>query len=173
MSGPRGHGRPPRLRHALAAAALLAPLAVTPAAAQAQTQTAENNRRIVSRAFAAWAEGRNVFGELLAEDVEWTIHGSDPVAGTYLGRADFVERASLPLVSRLTGPVEPEVHRIWAEDDTVVVRFDGSATTTSGEPYRNQFVWIFTLSGGKVQRAEAFLDLAAYRTVVDDNAPRD
>jgi hypothetical protein len=31
--------------------------------------------------------------------------------------------------------------------DTVIVRFDGRATTTSGAPYRNQFVWIVRLPG--------------------------
>ena len=133
----------------------------------------ELNGAIVRRAFEVWAEGENVFGELLAEGVVWTIFGSDPVAGTYHGRNDFVQRASVALVSRLRTPVVPTVHAIWAENDTVVVRFDGSATTTSGAPYRNQFVWIFWMEGGEVTRAEAFLDLAAYREVVENNDPLD
>ncbi|RAH96105.1 ketosteroid isomerase [Acuticoccus sediminis] len=155
----------------VAVAALLASLLTAPLSAQAQT--AEDNRRIVREAYEAWARGENVFARVLSEDVVWTIHGSDPVAGTYVGREDFVERASVPLVSRLVAPIRPEVHRIWAEDDTVVVRFSGSTTTTSGAPYHNEFVWIFTLEDGKVTRAEAFLDLAAYRTVVENNEPLD
>ncbi len=165
------HARMPRrMKPRLMAAAILAPLLMAPAAAE--EPTAQINREIVRQAFAAWANGRNVFAKLLADDVVWTIHGSDPVAGTYTGRDDFVARASVPLVSRLAEPLVPEVHRIWAEGDTVVVRFDGSATTTSGTPYRNRFVWIFTLEDGKVVRAEAFLDLEAYRSVVEGNAPR-
>ncbi|WP_226583933.1 nuclear transport factor 2 family protein [Acuticoccus sediminis] len=155
----------------VAVAALLASLLTAPLSAQAQT--AEDNRRIVREAYDAWARGENVFARLLSEDVVWTIHGSDPVAGTYVGREDFVERASVPLVSRLVAPIRPEVHRIWAEDDSVVVRFSASTTTTSGAPYHNEFVWIFTLEDGKVTRAEAFLDLAAYRTVVENNEPLD
>ena len=160
----------------VAVAALLALLLAAPLSAEAQTaeaQTTEDNRRLVREAYEGWARGENVFARLLSDDVVWTIHGSDPVAGTYVRREDFVERASVPLVSRLAAPIRPEVHRIWAEDDTVVVRFSGSSTTTSGAPYHNEFVWILTLEDGKVIRAEAFLDLAAYRTVVENNEPRD
>lgn len=141
-----------------------------PVEATDRTET-ERNREIVQRAFEAWANGESVFDELLADDVVWTIHGSDPVAGTYNSKEDFVERASMPLVSRLETPVVPVVHAIWAEDDAVIVRFDGSATTTSGAPYRNEFVWIFWMEEDVVTRAEAFLDLAAYREVVNNNEP--
>lgn len=64
------------------------------------------------------------------------------------------------------------MHHIWAVGDRVIIRFDASATTTSGAPYRNQFVWIFRMEGGSVVEAEAFLDLVAYQQVVDNNEPR-
>ncbi|MDE3831293.1 nuclear transport factor 2 family protein (plasmid) [Sinorhizobium meliloti] len=130
------------------------------------------NRTTVRAAFEKWRAGGNIFAELLAPDVVWTIHGSAPVAGTYRGVEDFVERASAPLISRLATPLVPRVHHIWADGDTVIVRFDGSATTTSGAPYRNKFVWIFLMKNGAVVEAEAFLDLATYHAVVDNNEPR-
>jgi ketosteroid isomerase-like protein len=64
------------------------------------------------------------------------------------------------------------VHRIWADGDTVVIRFDGSATATSGAPYGNKFVWIFRMKNGAVVEAEAFLDLAAYYAAIENNEPR-
>lgn len=130
------------------------------------------NRTTVRAAFEKWRAGGNIFAELLAPDVVWTIHGSAPVADTYRGVEDFVERASAPLISRLATPLVPRVHHIWADGDTVIIRFDGSATTTSGAPYRNKFVWIFLMKNGAVIEAEAFLDLAAYYAVVDNNEPR-
>lgn len=139
----------------------------------ASTQAEEtHNAAIVRAAFEAWRKGGNVFAELLSDDIVWTIAGSGPVAGTYRGRKDFIDRASAPLVTRLRTPVVPEVRDIWAAGNVVIVRFDGAATTTSGAPYRNQFVWIFRMRDGKVVEAEAFLDLVAYQTVVDNNAPR-
>lgn len=94
------------------------------------------------------------------------------MAGTYRGIHDFVKRASVPLIIRLATPLVPEVRSIWADGNTVLIRFDASATTTSGAPYNNQFVWIFRMKDGAVVEAEAFLDLAACRQVVENNEPR-
>ncbi|MCQ1781472.1 nuclear transport factor 2 family protein [Neorhizobium galegae] len=132
----------------------------------------QRNKAVVEAAFEKWRGGTYVFAELLAPDVVWTIHGSGPVAGTYRNQKDFIEQASRPLTSRLATPIAPEVHNIFGDGDTVIIRFDGTATTTSGAPYRNQFVWILNMKNGLVVNAEAFLDLVAYQQVVDNNAPR-
>lgn len=167
---------PDRLATPLRQLALAATIAVsaTPAVATSalpNTTVTQRNETIVREAFQKWAAGVSIFPTLLAPDVVWTIPGSGPVAGTYRGLEDFVERASRPLVSRLVTPLVPQVHHIWAVEDTVIVRFEASATTTAGHPYRNQFVWIFRMNDGRVVEAEAFLDLTAYQQVVDNNPP--
>lgn len=144
--------------------------APVPAAALDSGVTAENER-IITNAFETWENGTYIFGEILAPDVSWTIHGSGPVAGTYTDMDSFVEQAAIPLTSRLATPLIPEVHNIWSVDDTVIIRFDGSATTTSGAPYENQFIWIFRMENGLVAEAEAFLDLMAYDVVIQNNEP--
>ena len=136
------------------------------------TDVEVRNETIVRRAFEEWQAGGSVF-KLLAPDVVWTIVGSGPAAGTYHGVEDFVQRGSRPLVSRLATPLRPRVHHIWATQDKVIIRFDASATTISGTPYNNQFLWIFRMESGSVVEAEAFLDLAAYQQVIDNNEPRD
>ena len=156
------------IRSVLGAGAFVASVAQAQAN---QSETAAQNEAVVRQAFESWAAGGNVFDALLAPDIRWTIHGSGPVAGTYESRQSFVEEASQPLVSRLTTPIMPEVHAIWAVGETVIVRFDGSTTTTSGAPYENRFVWIFQLEDGLVVEAEAFLDLVAYQEVVENNEP--
>ncbi|OYX74443.1 MAG: ketosteroid isomerase [Rhizobiales bacterium 32-66-11] len=143
-----------------------------PGAETLDTAIESRNKAIVHEAFEKWRGGTYVFAALLAPDVVWTIHGSGPVAGTYRSQDDFVERASRPLTSRLATPIVPEVHSIYAVGDTVLIRFDGSATTTSGAPYRNQFLWMFRMKDGLVIEAEAFLDLVAYQQVVENNEPR-
>jgi len=157
-------------------AALAFAVAIAPAQARtADAPTAEKtaaNEAIVRKAFEGWSAGNGNVFDLLSPDVRWTIHGSGPVAGTYNGIQDFTQRASAPLVSRLASPLKPELRHIWASGDVVIIRFDASATTTSGAPYNNQFVWIFRLKDGSVTEAEAFLDLAAYQQVVDKNEPR-
>lgn len=146
--------------------------AAAPLATLAQGDVTTENERIVTEAFQTWENGTYVFGELLAPDVTWTIHGSGPVAGTYTDIDAFVERTATPLTSRLATPLIPQVHDIWAIGDTVIIRFDGSATTTSGAPYENQFLWVFRMEDGLVAEAEAFLDLVAYDEVVRNNDVR-
>ncbi|API55396.1 ketosteroid isomerase (plasmid) [Rhizobium leguminosarum] len=171
-----GASRTALITLALLSLALPGAAIATTAAAQVQAPDSaaieQRNRAIVEAAFEKWRGGTYVFAELLAPDIVWTIHGSGPVAGTYRNQKDFIERASRPLTSRLATPVVPEVHNIFADGDTIIIRFDGTATTTSGAPYRNQFVWIFKMKDGLVVNAEAFLDLVAYQQVVDNNAPR-
>ncbi len=167
---------PDRLASPIRQLALAATMAVsaTPAVttpASSDTLATQRHEAIVRGAFHKWAAGASIFPTLLAPDVVWTIPGSGPVAGTYQGLEDFVERASRPLVSRLSTPLVPRVHHVWAAGDRVIVRFEASAQTTAGHPYHNQFVWIFRMRDGLVAEAEAFLDLAAYQQVVDNNPP--
>lgn len=83
-------------------------------------------------------------------------------------RKDIIEHVSPPLTSRRATPRVPEVHNIFAEVDTVINLFQGTATATSGSPYRYQFVWILEMTGGLIVDAEAFLDPVAYQQVVDN-----
>lgn len=55
---------------------------------------------------------------------------------------------------------------IWAEGDTVAVQWDGEGQARDGRPYRNSYVWIFRMRAGRVQAANAFLDLPAYDDVL-------
>ncbi|WP_299084873.1 nuclear transport factor 2 family protein [uncultured Ruegeria sp.] len=158
-----------KLKTALLCVALITAQIAT--AAQSPRDTAENEH-IIANAFQTWESGTYIFSEILAPDVRWTIHGSGPVAGTYTDMETFVSQAAAPLTIRLATPLVPEVHDIWAVGDTVIIRFDGSATTTSGALYENQFVWIFRMENGLVTDAEAFLDLVAYEVVVQNNEPR-
>lgn len=161
--------------YSLAACCSLSAVLVTGGVAIAQEsapchETAAHNEIVVRQAFEEWAAGGSVF-EILSPNVIWTIRGSGPYAATYVGIDSFLKQAAAPLVERLAGPILPVVHHVWAVDDRVIVRFDGSATTLSGAPYRNQFVWILRMEDGVVQSAEAFLDLVAYQEVIDSNEP--
>lgn len=156
--------------HALKKSAFTLGFALIPTIAVANTT--ETNRQIIASAFKTWQQGNYVFGDILAPDIRWTIHGTGPVAGTYTDLDVFVEEAARPVTSRLASPLLPEVHSIWAVDDTVIVRWDGSAPTTGGAIYENEFLWIFTMEDGLVTEAEAFLDLRAYDELVANNEPR-
>jgi len=157
------------LRWCLVGLAMLAYAQVSQAGTDAST--AQRNRDTVTRAFAAWtAGGQSFFDDILAPDVVWTVKGSGPSAGVYRGRQDLVERAVKPLSAKLAKPIRPTVRHLLAEGDAVVIHWDGEAETRDGKPYRNSYVWIFRMQGGRATEVAAFLDLAAYDAVVHGSA---
>lgn len=157
------------------AAVVATVVAAVPVRAQSPApsiKASARNETTVRAAFDRWRTGGSVFTGLLSPDIVWTIPGSGQVVGTHRGLRDFVDRASVPLVSPLATSLTPEVRNVWAVGNQVIIRFEASATTTSGTPYRNQFVWIFKMKDDLIVEAEAFLDLVAYQQVVDSNQPR-
>lgn len=136
------------------------------------TATAERNRTFIRDAFDRWAKGEGDVFDLLAEDVTWHITGYDRVVSqTYRGREALLDGAARPLAARLVEPLKPTVRQIWADGDDVVVHWDGAATVYDGSPYRNTYLWILTIKGRQIVAVTAFLDISAFRAVIDKRAP--
>jgi ketosteroid isomerase-like protein len=47
--------------------------------------------------------------------------------------------------------LRPIIKSVTAEENRVAVEFEGDATLNTGEPYRNQYVMVFTVEGGKIK----------------------
>lgn len=151
------------------ASALFAPsLAMSAEAIAAQQiQPAERNKQIVDEAFDRWEKGNGrFFDEVLASDVVWTINGSGPSAGTFEGRANFIGRAVRPFASRLSTPVRPIARKVWAQGDDVIINWEGEGVARDGLPYRNSYVWILRMQGGRAVEVSAYLDLVPYDDVL-------
>lgn len=159
----RAHGR---LSLWLLAAAMSVSLATVAMAAQPPTQT-ERDRTFIDGAFGRWAAGESgFFNEVLHENAIWTIKGSGPSAGTFHGRAAFLERAIRPFAVRMAKPVRPVARQVWADGEHVIVRWDGEGTAGDGRAYRNSYVWIFRMREGRAAEVTAFLDLAPYDDIL-------
>lgn len=157
----------------LAIALLVATSTALPVAASddpcPSTSVEARNREILRTAYGRWAGGgRSFFDEVLTPDMTWTIIGSGFGAGTYQGRDTFKREVTEPFAALLATPVKPTVRNIWADGDEVIVRWSGAATTRTGKPYRNEFVWIFHMRDGRADRVTAFLDLTRYQEVFSD-----
>ncbi len=109
------------------------------------------------------------YREILHPDVVWTVASATP--STYRDRADFLARGAAPILQRLATPIYPRLRSLYADGDTVVTVFDGTATALDGVPYRNTYSWIFTMRGRQAIRVEAFLDLVALHELLDRVPP--
>lgn len=130
------------------------------------------NKAIVSAAFDAWAHGdRDFYNKILADDVNWTITGSSPLAGAYTSRQDFLERAIRPIFERLSEPIRPTVEAIVSEGDTVVVLWRGRAVANDGVSYDNRYCSFLKMDGGRVKEAVAFFDAPPLTDLLERVSP--
>lgn len=125
-------------------------------------KNSEKNRKLVAAAFDSWRKGTGNVFDLLAPEARWTITGTSPLSKTYQGRQQFIDEVITPFNRRLSSPLKPEVRGIFADGDTVVVQWDGSAIARDGRPYRNTYAWFFEVKAGRVIRATAFFDTAEF-----------
>src|SRR5580765_360568 len=111
--------------------------------------TVADNKQLIQDAFDAWAKGEGDFFRLLSDDARWTITGTSALAGTYTSRSQFLE-AIRPIGVRLSEPIKPTVKSIVAEDDVVVVLWQGHATALDGRPYDNTYSWHMRVRDGSI-----------------------
>ncbi|WP_458129591.1 nuclear transport factor 2 family protein [Pseudomonas sp. Z2-11] len=127
----------------------------------ASGNTQEANTNLVRQAFANWQQGKGTVFDLLAPDAVWTVAGSSPVSGVYYGKTELIEQAVRPISARLATPISPTLQSIIAQDDIVVVLWDGTATALDQKPYNNTYLWQLTFKDGRIIQAMAFLDTYA------------
>jgi len=120
------------------------------------------NKKIIQRAFEAWAAGEGGVFDLLAPDARWTIVGRSAASGTYHGREQFLSAVIQPFNARLSTPLMPTVHALYADGDTVIAYFDASATARDGLPYTNTYTWYLRIRDALVVDAVAFFDSIAF-----------
>ena len=118
----------------------------------------DDNKALVQASFNRWRNGTGGPFELLADDVEWTIVGSSPLAKTYKSKKDFIDEVIDPFNARMSRPLVPTVRGIFADGNMVIILFDGAATTKDDRPYENTYTWYFQMRGAKVVKAIAFFD---------------
>lgn len=50
----------------------------------------------------------------------------------------------------------PKIEKVVAEGDTVLLEFEGDAVLSNGEPYCNQYAFIFTFENGKIKQLNEY-----------------
>lgn len=119
------------------------------------------NKQFIQQAFEAWAAGTGGVFDLLAPDATWTIVGNSVAAGTYHGKDAFIDAVIKPFNARLSTPLVPVIHALYADGDMVIAYFDASATARDGQPYRNTYTWYLRVQGKAITEAIAFFDSVA------------
>ncbi|WP_417609857.1 nuclear transport factor 2 family protein [Parasphingorhabdus sp.] len=130
------------------------------------TQTTEDNRALITRAFAGLKHGDpSHFLPLFAEDIEWRVMGSSAWSKQASGLAAVERDLVGPLFARFAGPYCNIPELIIADGDHVVVLAKGDAETVEGNRYDNDYCFVFRMRDGKIVEVREYMD-----TILADKA---
>lgn len=124
--------------------------------------TTVETRAFVTDLFDTIARNGNDYGPLLdalADDLEWTVTGTSPIAGVYRGKADYVERCFGRLDERLARWPDATVTEIVVDGDIAVVFFSGTGGLGhNGTDYAMRYCWRMRVTGGRIRQVTGYVD---------------
>ena len=130
----------------------------------------EASRRLVLDYYRALQSGEpGALAKVLADDVEWIPPRSAPLDGPYRGRErvlSAMREAGARFFDLKTA--RAETRKIVADGDTVVVLQSLRCKARNGRDYSNEYIWVFTCSGGRIARMEEHVDTLRFQRIVLD-----
>jgi ketosteroid isomerase-like protein len=100
----------------------------------------------------------HVFFDRVADDVDWTVEGTHPLAGRYLSKQAFLDATFGRLAEVLSGGVHLEVEHLFVDGETAIVELYSTSTTNEGAPFANRYCWICRFDGDTIVTVRAYLD---------------
>ena len=111
----------------------------------------------VRRIFAGLEHGDGAaFFEHVADDVDWTVMGTHPLAGHYKSKAEFTAGTFAKLGKVLPGGAQLHVNEIFIADDVAIVELHSKATAKKRLPLRQPLL-LGLLFPGRQDRPRARL----------------
>ena len=94
----------------------------------------------------------------VADDVDWTVMGTHPLAGHYKSKADFIAGTFAKLGKVLPGGTQLRVENVFVDNDVAIVELHSEATAKNGFRFDNHYCWICYVKGERLVRVRAYLD---------------
>jgi uncharacterized protein len=124
----------------------------------------------VRRIFAGLEHGDGAaFFEHVADDVDWTVMGTHPLAGHYKSRAEFTAATFAKLGRVLPGGAQLNVNDVFIAGDVAIVELHSRATAKNGFRFDNHYCWVCYFRNNKIIRVRAYLDSAMVARLFAEN----
>ncbi|HEV3078373.1 MAG TPA: nuclear transport factor 2 family protein, partial [Gemmataceae bacterium] len=90
------------------------------------------------------------FFEHVADDVDWTVMGTHPLAGHYRSKKSFIAGTFAKLGQVLPQGARLQVEHLLVKDDEAVVELHSLATAKNGMRFDNRYCWVVDFQGGVI-----------------------
>ena len=109
------------------------------------------------------------FFDHVADNVDWTVEGTHPLAGHYLSKKAFIDGTFAKLAKVLPQGTELYVENILVSGDWAVVELHSLATAKNGLRFDNRYCWVCRFAGSKIVEVRAYLDSALVARLFQEN----
>ena len=109
------------------------------------------------------------FFEHVADDVDWIVMGTHPLAGHYRSKRDFIAGTFDQLARVLPQGAQLQVEHLIVKDDQAVVELHSLATAKNGMRFDNRYCWVVYFQNGVIVRIRAYLDSAMVARLFEEN----
>ena len=104
----------------------------------------------------------------IADDVDWTVMGTHPLAGHYHSRADYTGTFA-KLGKVLPQGAQLHVEHVVVNDGEAVVELRSLATATNGMRFDNRYCMVLAFNGETIVRGRTYLDSALVARLFEEN----
>jgi len=111
----------------------------------------------------------SAFFERVADDVDWTVMGTHPLAGHYLSKKAFREGTFAKLGRILVGGAQLHVEHLLVKGNEAIVELHSRAMAKNGMRFDNRYCWIVDFQDSVIVRVRAYLDSAMVARLFDEN----
>jgi len=109
------------------------------------------------------------FFQHVAEDVDWTVMGTHPLAGHYPSKKAFIEGTFAKLGQVLPQGAQLHVEHLLVKDDQAVVELRSLASAKNGMRFDNRYCWVVYFRDGVIVEVRAYLDSAIVARLFEEN----
>jgi ketosteroid isomerase-like protein len=98
------------------------------------------------------------FFEHVADDVDWTVEGTHPLAGRYYSKKAFLAGTFEKLARVLPDGAQLSVETVLIDGDWAVVELHSNATAKNGMRFANRYCWLLRFADRRIVEVRAYLD---------------
>lgn len=111
----------------------------------------------------------SIFFKHVAEDVDWFVMGTHPLAGHYFSKKTFIDGTFAKLAEVLPQGAELHTEHVIVQGDQAVVELHSLATAKNGMRFDNYYCWVVYFQDGVIVRVRAYLDSAMVTRLFEEN----
>lgn len=114
------------------------------------------------------------FFDDVADDVDWTVEGTHPLAGRYFSKQAFLDATFARLAVVLSDGVHLKVEHVFVDGETAIVELYSTSMTNEGAPFANRYCWICRFDGDTIVAVRAYLDstMVMYTVLRNETLPQ-